>query len=185
MTDAFLATVESVVDPLQFLYKVTPKIIENDGTTHPVITVRAAKGVTPSPQDVVLILTTRNNLDNKPVQRYFEASEACGRIIAVIQSVASGLVLTGPYNFIGDVTIKGDLSLQTNPDTGSTGSLLAAGNVIIGGEAVVGGDVSVAGNLEVTENCTVSGILTVGGVVVNGHTHYNNVPVPGPTGPMI
>ena len=93
MTDAFIAKVVGQADGGN--WTVTPQIIEHDGTLHPDITVSAVEGITPNANDFVLIITARNNLDNSEVQRYYSASEACGRIVGVVQT-SSQFVFTGP-----------------------------------------------------------------------------------------
>lgn len=175
MTDAFAAVVTGPGEGLH-AWVVVPQIIENDGTPHPPITVQAGGGITPAPGDYVLVLTARNNLDNLPVKRFYESSESNGRIAAVLVA-ATGYTFQGTYRFIGPVSLTGNLAV--------TGNTTLLGNLTMTGNEAVTGNVNITGNSTISGNLTVAGILTVGGVVVNSHTHANNAPLPGPTGPMV
>jgi hypothetical protein len=134
---------------------VTPQIIEDDGTTHPDIDVSAQGGITPEVGDTVLVLTMRNNLNETPIPRYSKATESNGVIIGVL-TTASGYTLTGDFNFIGDIAIEGSLSI--------TGDLTVTGDIEAEGDVKAGFPVQIS-------------LLT--------HTHANNAPAPGPTGPPL
>lgn len=162
MTDAFIA---QVVGATGGDWTVTPKIIEHDGTTHPDITVSAVGGITPQVNDLVLVVTARNNLDNSPAPRYYMASEACGRIVAIVQTSAQ-YVFTGTFKWIGNLTFDGNVHVT--------------GNLTVDGTLDATGNATMHGNLTVNGNATIDGTLSVGGHDVLSHNHSD--PQGGTTG---
>lgn len=108
MTDAWLATVVSY-DPATKTAKVLPLIVENDGTDHVQVSANPVAGTYPEAGDTVLVLTARNNLDDKKISRFFDSSEMNGRIIHVVKS------LEGVYRFKGNYRIDGNLEVNA-PD---------------------------------------------------------------------
>ena len=181
MTDAFIATVVSVNPDTSCI--VTPQIIEHDGTTHPNVTAGVVEGITPTAGDSVLVLTTRNNLDNAPIQRYYDASESCGRIIAIVKT-ASVYSLTGSFKFIGSVEITQNLTVDGNLTV--KGTLSVTGDTTLSGRLTVQKDVSMSGKLSVTGDSTLSGSNTqIAGRVFTSHTHSGVTPGAGTSGPVV
>ncbi len=175
MTDAFIAEVVSAGTEAN-TWTVTPQITEHDGTLHPDITVGVVEGITPHAGEKVLILTTRNNLDNSAIHRYYEASEACGRIVAVVQT-STEFELTGDFKFVGDMTVDGNLHV--------TGDLTVDGNATISGDADFDGadkTVTCSNDLQVDGDLTVNGTFMNGSVNMTTHTHSTSSPG-APTGP--
>lgn len=162
MVDAFLAKV--VADNNDGTFTVTPQIIEHDGTTHPDVLAGIVQGITPASGDTVLIVTTRNTLDNTPIQRYFDASEACGRIVAVVQT-SGQYILTGQFKFIGDFTVDGKFH--------------CTGDVQIDGKCTIDKDLKVKGNATIDGDCSIKGknFMT--------HTHSGVTPGGGNTGGVV
>lgn len=162
MTSAFLAKVVSGDDDE---WIVDPLITEYDGTPHPSITVTTQEGITPNVDDIVLVLTMRNNLDREPISRFYDASESNGVIIGVV-TAPNGFTLTGDFNFIGDVTIDGNLSV-----TGmfQTGQLAVQGDSAIGGNLVVAGSVACAALT--AASALIAGDAIIGGKSFLGHMH--------------
>lgn len=99
MTDCFVAKVVGAGTAAN-TWTVTPLMTEHDGTDHPDILVASTSGITCLPGDLVLVLTARNNIDDSSVPRWFEASEACGRIIAISKSKDGIFRFTGDHTFI-------------------------------------------------------------------------------------
>lgn len=154
MVDPFLAKV--VADNNDGTFTVTPQIIEHDGTMHPDVLVSSIGGITPEAGDTVLIVATRNTLDDTPIQRYFEASEACGRIIDIVKKSAGPYLLTGDYKFDGDFSCTGDVQID--------------------GKCTIDKDVKVKGNMDI------DGTLTIAGKPYTGHTHNGVTPGSGSSG---
>lgn len=136
MTDAFLATIVSG-EGVEWI--VSPLIIENDGTQHPDITVTTQTGLTPEVDDIVLILTMRNNLDLQSINRFYDSSESNGVIVGIVQT-SDSFTFTGDYNFIGDILVDGDLDISG--DTLIEGNLTVLGNINVTG-SITGGALNV------------------------------------------
>lgn len=156
MTDAFLATVVSGSEPE---WTVQPHITEPDGTPHKEIIVGTQEGITPSIDDVVLVLTMRNNLDGEYISRVYPSSESNGVIVGVFQAI-DGYTLTGSFNFVGDVQIDGDLEVN--------GNITATGDVNVIGNATITGNLSAA-NLNISGNATIGGVDI--GAFITSHMH--------------
>lgn len=218
MTDAFLATVETF-DPILNVAEVAPLIVELDGTDHPTVSAAPVAGITPESGDLVLVVTARNALDDEPVSRYYDASEATGRIVHVVKPQGGVYIFTGDYKFVGDLIFDGDVKITGNlnveGDSELEGDLVVGGDAEIKGTLDVTGDTTIDGNLNVGINATVTGALaagsmtstvpgplsipgaltiggalvcasaTIGGIDFATHTHANNAPAPGPTGPPV
>lgn len=133
MADAFLA---KVVSGSGKAWIVTPQITEDDGTLHPDITVGSQEGITPMAGDTVLVLTMKNNLNEKPIPRFFMASESNGVIVGVV-TTSSGFTLTGDFHFVGDILIDGAFSI--------TGNMTITGDVDITGDVTIDGSIKVGG----------------------------------------
>jgi hypothetical protein len=172
MTDGFIADVRSY-NPVDNTWMVEPRIVEFDGTDHPLIKVNAVQGISPNVGDVVMVVTIRNNLDDKKINRFYEASETNGRIVGVAKPVTQ-YVFEGNYKFEGNLIIDGDLTVEDD--------LRVKGDLEVDGDAFIDDDLSVGGDLEV-DGETATGSLTVNGIDWLLHTHPNNAPAPGPTGP--
>lgn len=180
MTDAFAAVVNTVNQDGTCL--VTPQIIEHDGTTHPQIKVGFVQGITPAANDVVLVLTARNNLDNSPIQRYFSASEACGRIVGVL-TAGSVFNLTGSYKFTGSLEITQDLTVDGNLHV--KGTLTVDGDTTLKGKLNGQKDVTFDQKLNVTGDSTLTGTGTaIAGRTFLSHTHGGVTPGGGTSGPV-
>lgn len=171
MTDAFIARVIS--NNGDGTWTVAPKITEFDGTPHVPIFVNAVNGLFPNPGDIVMVVTARNNLDDADINRYYEANEANGRIIAISTPVVQ-------YSFKGDYLIQGDITLQGNLTI--IGDLTMTGELTVANNVTIAQDLTVVGNIDTTGSITSTG-LTVLGIDFLTHTHANNAPAPGPTGP--
>lgn len=173
MTDAFLATVISY-DVAEKTAVVSPLIVENDGSAHPDITVKAVAGIKPATGDIVLVLTIRNNLDDAEISRYFESSESNGRIIHVVKPAGGVFTFKGDYKFIGDVVFDGDVSvtgdttmdgdLTVKGDTKVEGDTTLEGDLTVEGDAEIQGSLDVSQNAMMAANATVTGNLSVGGL---------------------
>lgn len=170
MSDCFLAEVISFSSST-FKGKVKPLILEADGSTHSDINVEAksVSGVTPSVGDLVLVVTSRNNLNDKPIHRYNQTSESNCRIIAVVKKNGQNFVFTGDYQFKGDVEITGNATfkqdLKVEGDTELEGKLDVGGDVVIDGDAEIGGGFKVGGNTQFK-----------GGIWFETHTHTITAP---------
>jgi hypothetical protein len=171
MTDGFIATVVS--NNMDGTWTVLPKIIEYDGTPHIPIKVNAVDGLYPVTGDTVMVVTIRNNLDDSNINRYYKASESNGRIIGIATPVVF-YQFKGNYKYTGDIILDGNLTIL--------GDLTMTGDLTVAKSITVAQDITVVGNLDVTGSGTM-GTLTVGGINFLTHTHANNAPAPGPTGP--
>ena len=161
MSDSFIATV--LTNNGDGTWTVAPKITEYDGTPHVPIIVNAVNGLFPSPGDVVMIVTARNNLNDSFINRFYEASESNGRIVAIATPIIQ-YTFKGDYEIIGNLTLLGDLTVT--------------------------GDITATGNITVAQDITATGSITATDITLSGksfltHTHANNAPAPGPTGPPI
>lgn len=150
MTDSFLATVVSY-DKAKNEATVSPLIVETDGTDHPDIITKPVAGITPEAKDVVLVVTARNNLDDKTISRFFEASETNGRIVHVVKPQNGVYIFTGDYKFVGDVKVDGKLEVT--------------GDVTLDSNLEVKGDTKLDGDLHVVGDSTMDGKLDVTGAV--------------------
>lgn len=148
MTDSFLAKVISYDKTLN-LAKVQPLIVETDGTDRPTVSYPTVAGITPGPNDLVIVVTIRNGSDNAKISRYYEASETNGRIVHVVKPFAGKYVFTGDYEFDGDVKFDGDVEIT--------------GDLKIKKDLTVEGDTTLQGKLDVTLDVTIQGDLTVQG----------------------
>lgn len=176
MTDAFVA--EVIRPGANNTWTVAPQIIEHDGTDHPNIDVGIVEGITPTVGDMVLVLTTRNTLDNAPIQRYFTASEACGRIVAILET--GEYKFTGNYKFIGDFTIDGNLTVTGNLTV--NGDATMDGEVTIKGKLTAENDVQIDGDLTADGSVTITNDATINGRSFMTHVHLGPLPPSGPTG---
>lgn len=124
-TDGFLATVlgEAETDGL---WRVDPLRIQIEGSDHPEIEVLTRDGIRPQGDDIVLILTMRNDLDLEPINDYFVASDTNGVIVGIVKTSSAQLyIMKGNYKFDGNLEITKDLEVK--------------GNVVITGTLKVGG----------------------------------------------
>lgn len=160
MTDCFLATVISF-NSATYEGQIQPLIVENDGTDHPIVKAKSVGGLAPLPGDKVIVVTSRNNLDDQSISRYYEASESNCRIIE-IASTGGIYNFKGNYKFEGNVIIDGDLT--------TTGDITSAGNLNLAGDALIGGDATLAGNL------TVIGTAQFGAIPFATHKHISAAP---------
>lgn len=201
MTDAFLATVVSYVKSTNIAI-VKPLIIEPDGTLHPAVNASPIAGITPSPDDIVAVVTLRNNLNDKPISRVYGASETNGRIVDVVKPKNGVFTFTGNYKFIGDVVFKGDVEvtgdvtfdqdltvtgeLEVDGAANFLSTLMVALQLTVGGNLALGGSIvpAIPGNpIVIPGDVNIAGILKVNGIPVNVHKHISGSPgLPG--GPM-
>ena len=195
MTDAFICEVikKNAIDKT---WDVQPKIVEFDGTDHKVITVNAVGGIDPQIGDIVLVVTARNNLDDKEINRFYESSETNGRIVAVAKPMIFytfkgdfefiGTVLfTGGIQTTGDLLVQGDLIVEKNASVGQ--NLIVTGSISAGSSITATGNISGLGDLTIAGEASV-GSLVIGGAPYEAHTHQNNAssyPASAPTGPVI
>jgi len=171
MTDAFLATVETF-DPILNVADVKPLIVELDGTDHPTVSAAPLAGITPESGDLVLVVTARNALDDEAVSRYYDASEATGRIVHVVKPQGGVFIFTGDYKFVGDLIFDGDVKI--------TGDLNVEGDSELEGDLIVGGDAEIEGTLDVTGDVTLMANLNVtGNTVITGNASCANLTVAG------
>ena len=140
MTDCFLATVISY-NPLTKIAKIMPLVILKDGTeiSNTPLDAKTIQGIKPAINDIALIVTSRNNLDDKSISEYFEPSWANCRLVGIVSTNGS-YTLRGNYVFESDVTIQGDLS--------------------VGGDADIQGDLDVNGDTDIQGELTVQGEAT-------------------------
>lgn len=162
MNDCFLAEVVSF-NSVTFEGRINPLIIEVEGSEMETVTAKSVSGVTPQAGDVVLVVVTKNNLDNEPVSRFFKASETNGRIIAIVKKNGQDFVFTGNYKFKGNVEFDGDVTI--------TGKAIFEDDVEIDGNLDVGGDTALDGDLDVAGNLSVDGTSTFQGIAFGTHTH--------------
>ena len=134
MADGFLATGVSYSEADKTAV-VSPLIVENDGTPHPDITVKPVAGIKPAAGDIALVLTIRNNLDDKEVSRFFDASESNGRIVHIVTPVGGVFTFKGNYKFIGNMVFEGNVDVT--------------------------GDVTIDGAVDVTGDVTIDGTVTI------------------------
>ena len=165
MTDAFLATVETF-DPILNVADVKPLIVELDGTDHPTVSAAPLAGITPESGDLVLVVTARNALDDEAVSRYYDASEATGRIVHVVKPQGGVFIFTGDYKFVGDLIFDGDVKI--------TGDLNVEGDLIVGGDAEIEGTLDVTGDVTLMANLNVTG-----NTVITGNASCANLTVAG------
>lgn len=171
MTEAFIAKVDSFNEATK-LYTVLPQIVEFDGTDMAPIKVAALNGIFPAIGDSVLIVTTRNNLDDEKINRYYEASATNGRIVAVITPLE--FVFKGNYKIIGNLTVTGNLIVEGNLQVGGLtvdGESVFNDNIQITGDIDMTGNLGITGNITQTGNTDITGSLTVNGVDFSAHTH--------------
>jgi len=164
MSDCFLATVISFANGEG---QIRPLIIENDGTDHPIVSAKSVSGVTPDPGDKVLVVTSRNNLDNQAISRFYDASESNCRIVAIVSKVGANFVLTGNYRFVGDITVQGNI--QTTGNVQAAGNVQALGDLTVIGSATIGGSATVAGALTCPS-------AVIGGIPFLTHKHISAAP---------
>jgi len=119
MIDGFLAKVETKIT--DSLFTVSPMIVEHDGSTHPIIKAKVSGQIIPVVGDEVLILTTRNNLDDLAMGRFYKSSSANARIVAIVQTLEPveqkhlpGFLFTGNLKIDGDLEVTGDLTVNGN-----------------------------------------------------------------------
>jgi hypothetical protein len=160
MSDCFLATVISFAGGEG---QIQPLIVEADGTDHPMVRAKSVEGITPDPGDKVLVMTSRNNLDNSTISRFFNASESNCRIVGIVSKAGNYFVLTGNYRFVGDILVQGNV--QTTGDIQAAGNIQTLGDVTAVGNVDVGGSGTIAGSLTIVTGLSVAGI----NVLTHGH----------------
>lgn len=181
--DGFLCEVISP-NPIDGTWNVKPKIVEVDGTDMVIIKAKPVGGIDPVVGDVVMVVTTRNNLDDKKINRYYESSDANARIVAVATPVLR-YEFKGDYKFIGDVIIDGNLEVTGDLEVGgdvSVGTILQPGDLVVTGDAEVNGNLDVDGDLDV-DGTTNTASLTINGIDWLQHTHSGVTAGGSSTGP--
>ena len=111
MIDGFIAKVKSGAG---LRWVVEPQIINHDGTTHADLTVGIRDGITPTIDDLVIILTVKNNLDFSRINQFYEASRSNGIIIGIAQTAndEKKYLLDGNYTFRGETVVDGTLTVN-------------------------------------------------------------------------
>lgn len=164
MIDCFLADVISY-NALEKKAKVMPLVILKDGTelSNLPIEVKTVSGIKPSIGDTVLIVTSRNNLDDKSISIYFDPSWSNGRLIGIVSTNGS-YTLKGNYVFESNVTFESDVTVK--------------GNLTVEGESTFE-DVATFEEDAYFEKDAFFGITEISFL---NHKHTNNAPAPGLTG---
>lgn len=182
MADGFLCDVLSpnVIDGT---WDVKPKLVEIDGTDAKTIKAKPVGGIEPTPGDVALVVLPKNNLDDGKISRWYEATDANARIVAIATPVLR-YEFKGDYKFEGDIIIDGNLEITGNLDVGGDVSI---GTIIQPGNLDVTGDLEVDGNLDVNGDLDVDGETNTASLKINGidwlqHTHSGVTPGGGSTG---
>ncbi len=150
MTDSFLAEIESFSSATK-KGKIKPLVIMADGTKNQTLDAKAVGGITPQKGDIVLVLAIRNNLDDKEISIYYEASWSNCRIIGIAATNTGTYKFTGNYQFTGGITFTGDLTV--------TKDLNVTENLIVGKDATI------SENLTVTQDASIGGGLSVGSTI--------------------
>lgn len=157
--DAFICDVISK-NTVKKTWKVRPRITEVDGTNHPMIDVNAVGGLDPVVGDVVLVVTARNNLDDKKISRFYPPTEANGRIIAIAKPVTK-YFFEGDFEFDGDVVFTGNVTIEKD--------LTVRKNLTVDEDAEVGGDLTVDGEVKASD-------AVLGNIRFSTHTHTSSAP---------
>lgn len=133
MIDGFIAKVKSGSG---LSWVVEPQIINNDGKQHPDITVGIRDGIKPLVNDLVIILTIKNNLDFLNINMFYQPSYTNGIIIGIAKTQENKYYLDGNYNFTGDTVNDGKLNVtkdvtfdQTLQVKGNTRSFVTHGEL--------------------------------------------------------
>lgn len=161
MSDCFLADVVTW-NPLTGEGRIRPLIVEADGSNHQIVTAKSVSGISPGVGDTVLVVESRNNLDNKTVSRFFRSSATNSRIIGVVKKSGGPYVFKGDYRFNGDVLFDGDVDV--------TGNAVIDGDLDVD-DLTVNGDATLDGDLDVAGNLSVDGSSTFNGIAFASHTH--------------
>lgn len=105
MTDSFLAKVTSFTASTK-KGKVQPLVLMQDGKKTDALDAKAISGITPKVGDIVLVVAIRNNLDDKEISIYYDASWSNCRIVGIALSNDGKYYFTGNYKTQADEIIE-------------------------------------------------------------------------------
>lgn len=129
MTETFLAKVISIDEETKIV-TIQPLIVNVDGQDHVELSAKTLNGQEVTVDDILIVQTSKNDLDGEPISDY-EIESRTNCIITGVFTAKNGYKLKGDYTFTGDVKIDGNLTIG-NEET--PGELKIVGDLIINGQ---------------------------------------------------
>lgn len=149
MTETFLAKIISIDEETEII-TIRPLIVNVDGLDHIELSAKTLDGQEVNVNDIVIIETSKNNLDGGNISDY-EMESRTNCIIVGVFTAQDGYKLKGSYKFTGDIEIIGNLTVSE--------------------DLTVTGKLTVTGNIEAQSGVDVTGNLIINGRNFLGHTH--------------